>query len=95
MVPVPSLQEITSQQLKYSCTSCVHERALAALPSLLQRRTVSAPGKVLVAGGYLVLDRPNVGVVLAATARFFTSVKWTEEKVRVLAACRLLVNFEL
>eukprot|EP00752_Nemacystus_decipiens_P017941 g16082.t1 len=43
--------------------------------------TVSAPGKVLVAGGYLVLDRPNVGVVLAATARFFSSVKWTDEKV--------------
>ncbi|CAM9794975.1 unnamed protein product [Ectocarpus sp. 6 AP-2014] len=43
-------------------------------------RTVSAPGKILVAGGYLVLDRPNIGVVLAATARFFTSVKWTEEK---------------
>ncbi|CAN0544057.1 unnamed protein product, partial [Laminaria digitata] len=41
----------------------------------------SAPGKVLVAGGYLVLDRPNVGVVLAATARFFTSVKWTQEQV--------------
>lgn len=51
---------------------------------LLLFRTVSAPGKVLVAGGYLVLDRPNVGVVLAATARFFTSVKWTEEEVRVL-----------
>ena len=43
--------------------------------------TVSAPGKVLVAGGYLVLDRPNVGVVLAATARFFTSVRWTQEQV--------------
>lgn len=47
-------------------------------------RTVSAPGKVLVAGGYLVLDRPNVGVVLAATARFYTSVKWTDEQVRTL-----------
>lgn len=45
--------------------------------------TVSAPGKVLVAGGYLVLDRPNVGVVLAATARFFTSVKWTQEQVHL------------
>lgn len=43
--------------------------------------TVSAPGKVLVAGGYLVLDRPNVGVVLAATARFFTSIKWTQDQV--------------
>lgn len=28
-----------------------------------------------------MLDRPNVGVVLAATARFFSSVKWTDEKV--------------
>lgn len=54
---------------------------------LLLFRTVSAPGKVLIAGGYLVLDRPNVGVVLAATARFFTSVKWTEEEVRVLIYC--------
>jgi len=28
--------------------------------------TVSAPGKVLIAGGYLVLEKPNIGVVLAA-----------------------------
>lgn len=46
--------------------------------------TVSAPGKVLVAGGYLVLDKPNVGVVLAATARFYTSVRWIEEQVSLL-----------
>ena len=37
--------------------------------------TVSAPGKVLVAGGYLVLERPNIGVVVAATARFYSTVK--------------------
>ena len=39
-----------------------------------------------------MLDRPNVGVVLAATARFFSSVKWTDEKVcKIFAieACRL------
>ncbi|CAM9649663.1 unnamed protein product, partial [Choristocarpus tenellus] len=42
--------------------------------------TVSAPGKVLIAGGYLVLERPNVGVVLASTARFYTSIKWINEK---------------
>jgi len=35
-----------------------------------------------------VLDRPNVGVVLAATARFFSSVKWTEEKVRSFLEAR-------
>lgn len=48
---------------------------------VLSCSTVSAPGKVLVAGGYLVLDKPNVGVVLAATARFYTSVRWIEEQV--------------
>ena len=38
--------------------------------------TVSAPGKVLVAGGYLVLERPNVGLVLASSARFYTTASW-------------------
>lgn len=36
--------------------------------------TVSAPGKVLVAGGYLVLDPAYFGVVYATDARFYTSV---------------------
>ena len=36
--------------------------------------TVSAPGKVLLAGGYLVLESPNVGVVVAANKRFYTTV---------------------
>lgn len=58
------------------------DRAPLPRPPEYLQRTVSAPGKVLVAGGYLVLDRPNVGVVLAATARFFSSVTWTDEKVR-------------
>ena len=31
---------------------------------------VSSPGKVLISGGYLVLERPNVGLVVAASARF-------------------------
>lgn len=35
---------------------------------------VSAPGKVLLAGGYLVLERPNVGLVVAANKRFYTTV---------------------
>ncbi len=37
--------------------------------------TVSAPGKVLIAGGYLVLEKPNAGVTIAATSRFYTSIK--------------------
>ena len=37
--------------------------------------TVSAPGKVLLAGGYLVLESPHVGLVMAADKRFYTTVK--------------------
>ena len=36
---------------------------------------VSAPGKVLLAGGYLILDRPHTGTVLALDARFFSAVE--------------------
>ncbi|KAG9441558.1 hypothetical protein H6P81_017412 [Aristolochia fimbriata] len=57
---------------------------------------VSAPGKVLMTGGYLILERPNAGIVLSTTARFYAIVKplheemkpeswawaWTDVKVR-------------
>ncbi|KAF3339311.1 putative phosphomevalonate kinase [Carex littledalei] len=36
---------------------------------------VSAPGKVLLTGGYLVLERPNAGIVLSTTARFYAIVR--------------------
>ncbi|KAI8357748.1 phosphomevalonate kinase [Mortierella sp. GBAus27b] len=35
---------------------------------------VSAPGKVLIAGGYLVLDHAFSGLVIAADARFYTLI---------------------
>ncbi|XP_050878300.1 phosphomevalonate kinase, peroxisomal isoform X2 [Lathyrus oleraceus] len=35
----------------------------------------SAPGKVLITGGYLVLERPNAGLVLSTNARFYAIVK--------------------
>lgn len=35
----------------------------------------SAPGKVLMTGGYLVLERPNAGIVLSTNARFYAIVK--------------------
>ncbi|WFD00439.1 phosphomevalonate kinase [Malassezia yamatoensis] len=41
--------------------------------------TVSAPGKVLVAGGYLVLDPRYFGLVLATNARFYTCVSQRNE----------------
>ena len=37
---------------------------------------VSAPGKVLVTGGYLILEKPRQGLVVSTTARFYTSVQW-------------------
>ncbi|XP_043692329.1 phosphomevalonate kinase, peroxisomal-like isoform X2 [Telopea speciosissima] len=35
----------------------------------------SAPGKVLMTGGYLILERPNAGLVLSTSARFYAIVK--------------------
>jgi phosphomevalonate kinase len=35
----------------------------------------SAPGKVMVAGGYVVLERPNAALVAAVSARIYTAVK--------------------
>ncbi|TPX35407.1 phosphomevalonate kinase [Synchytrium endobioticum] len=37
--------------------------------------TVSAPGKVLVTGGYLVLDRQYSGLVIATSSRFYCTIK--------------------
>ncbi|CAN4076318.1 unnamed protein product [Withania somnifera] len=42
----------------------------------------SAPGKVLMAGGYLVLERPNAGIVLSTNARFYAIVKPLYEEVK-------------
>lgn len=36
---------------------------------------VSSPGKVLLAGGYLVLDPAFSGVVVSTSARFYTAVR--------------------
>ncbi|KAJ9549511.1 hypothetical protein OSB04_022054 [Centaurea solstitialis] len=38
-------------------------------------RVASAPGKVLMTGGYLVLERPNAGIVLSTNARFYAILK--------------------
>jgi len=36
---------------------------------------VSAPGKVLVAGGYLVLDPAYSGIVVSTSSRFYTVIQ--------------------
>lgn len=40
----------------------------------------SAPGKVLLTGGYLILERPNAGLVLSTNARFYAIVKPLHEQ---------------
>lgn len=42
-----------------------------------QRTTVSSPGKVLLAGGYLVLDPAHQGYVVSTSSRFYTSIAST------------------
>nr|XP_033517322.1 phosphomevalonate kinase, peroxisomal [Nicotiana tomentosiformis] len=42
----------------------------------------SAPGKVLMTGGYLVLERPNAGIVLNTNARFYAIVKPLYEEIK-------------
>lgn len=37
--------------------------------------TVSSPGKVLIAGGYLVLDPSYSGVVVSTSSRFYTVIQ--------------------
>lgn len=41
---------------------------------------VSAPGKVLLAGGYLLLDKEYSGVVLSTEARFYTYIESSEDE---------------
>ena len=47
---------------------------------------VSAPGKVLLAGGYLVLDPAYSGVVVSTSARFYTAVRDLDEAASLAAA---------
>ena len=42
----------------------------------------SAPGKVLMTGGYLILERPNAGLVLSTNARFFAIVKPLYDEIK-------------
>ena len=53
--------------------------------------TVSAPGKILLAGGYTVLESPNVGVVLAVDKKFYSTVI-KHEKSGGEASCCITVH---
>ena len=57
-------------QLHYTPTSSIPTDSI----QLTAAHTCSCSGKVLIAGGYLVLERPNVGLVLSVNARFYSSI---------------------
>ncbi|KAF8798715.1 phosphomevalonate kinase [Phlegmacium glaucopus] len=42
---------------------------------MLHTTVVSAPGKVLIAGGYLVLDPAYSGIVVSTSSRFYTAIQ--------------------
>lgn len=56
-----------------------------------QEVTVSSPGKVLIAGGYLILEKENLGITVAGTSRFYatvrTSVHSSSQKQSQTALC--------
>ncbi|CAK7356051.1 unnamed protein product [Dovyalis caffra] len=45
-------------------------------------RVASAPGKVLMTGGYLILERPHAGIVLSTNARFYAIVKPLYDEIK-------------
>ena len=53
----------------------VPSHQITIMAATFQKTTASAPGKILLAGGYLVLEAPNVGFVVAADKRFYSTVE--------------------
>jgi len=68
---------------------------ISAKPNEHQQRVacISAPGKVLIAGGYLVLEHPNLGVSVATSSRFFTTVlpKEMQDGIPTFPSCITIV----
>src|SRR4051812_25260903 len=50
----------------------------------------SAPGKVLITGGYLILERPHAGLVLTVNARFYTIIKHLNRRLAGKASTCLI-----
>jgi phosphomevalonate kinase len=48
--------------------------------------TISSPGKVLIAGGYLVLEKPNVGLTVSTTARFYSTINCSKRDLALIDA---------
>jgi phosphomevalonate kinase len=59
---------------RYSVLS-VYSNGNLCLKFRLVMTVVSSPGKVLIAGGYLVLDPAYAGVVVSTSSRFYTVIQ--------------------
>ena len=55
---------------------------------------ISAPGKVLIAGGYLVLDPAYPGVVISTDSRFYTYTKTRGEPETITVRSPQFVDAE-
>jgi phosphomevalonate kinase len=65
---------VALENAKHSKTRNVHNNS-----HFLNISCVSAPGKVLITGGYLVLDPKYSGLVLGTSSRFYTAISSTSE----------------
>lgn len=61
-------------------------------PAESMETVISCPGKVLIAGGYLVLDPKHQGFVLATPSRFFTVVQSEDSTSEHRNSFNLTVN---
>jgi phosphomevalonate kinase len=60
----------------------------------MKTTVVSAPGKVLLAGGYLVLDPEYSGLVVATSSRFYTLVRSSGSILGVRVRSPQFINAE-
>mmetsp|Transcript_1012 Transcript_1012/g.1113 ORF Transcript_1012/g.1113 Transcript_1012/m.1113 type:complete len:557 (-) Transcript_1012:189-1859(-) len=72
--------DVTNEASKISSVKGLKEVNNKGSNTVYKSTTVSAPGKALIAGGYLVLESPNVGVTISSTSRFYSTVKQLEFK---------------
>ena len=57
--------------------------------------TVGASGKALLCGGYLVLEHPNIGITIASTSKFYTTVcKLNDNICSANGASELVIKVE-
>lgn len=67
---------------------------MAELTSFAMKQVrTSAPGKVLLVGGYLVLERPNIAFVVTTSSRFTANLKGLLSYGKVYQTLFLLVSF--